>query len=149
MRVNLDAVLIYGPYASLPTTISVIPKIPSGSAAWEQLLGESLHMLKINQEAELSAQPQMAFFAIQSPARVVGIAAREQSRHKALLASGVVDALLWTTAVVVVAADGASRGRPAQPKMPKAAPQPPGARAAGGGGGGGSGGPARVTLGVA
>eukprot|EP01047_Picozoa_sp_COSAG01_P013145 COSAG01_NODE_610_length_14860_cov_222.563647_4_plen_1950_part_00 len=97
-RLGLDAVLICGPYMSLSMILPVIPKIPSGSAAWEQLLGESIHMLKINQEAALSAQPQMIFTAIQVPAKVVGIAAREQSRRKALLASGVVDALLWTTA---------------------------------------------------
>eukprot|EP01047_Picozoa_sp_COSAG01_P033239 COSAG01_NODE_2437_length_7694_cov_47.587887_5_plen_1699_part_01 len=94
--VNLDAVTMNGPYGGLALSLTIFPKIPNGSTAWEELLDESIHILKTTQELELSTQ--MMFYAIQLSAKVVGIAAREQSKHEALLASGVVDALLWTTA---------------------------------------------------
>ena len=40
----------------------------------------------------------MAFYPFQAAVRMISAAAREPSRHESLLASGVVDALLWTTA---------------------------------------------------
>eukprot|EP01047_Picozoa_sp_COSAG01_P025923 COSAG01_NODE_1653_length_9619_cov_43.055573_3_plen_686_part_00 len=96
--VNLEAVLMGGPYFGLPHVLSVISKLPSGSTSWEDMLSEGIHVLKVNQEAQMSAQPQMILFAVIVAAKVVGIAARDPSRHEALLASGVVDALLWTNA---------------------------------------------------
>eukprot|EP01050_Picozoa_sp_SAG11_P033274 SAG11_NODE_11228_length_775_cov_1.045858_1_plen_247_part_10 len=75
---------------------SVSPTIPPNSAAWEELLAESIHVCKINQE--LSAQPKICWQVMIAALNIVAWAAHEQSRHKSLLASGVVDALLWTTA---------------------------------------------------
>eukprot|EP01047_Picozoa_sp_COSAG01_P091251 COSAG01_NODE_22894_length_836_cov_4.702849_1_plen_274_part_01 len=68
-RVNLDAVLIDGPYVGL--VYMPHPRIPSGSIPCEELLAESIHMLKINKQAELSAQPQVFYHAISTPARVI------------------------------------------------------------------------------
>ena len=78
--------------------LGVLPQLPPNSAEWEELLAEGIHLCKINQEAELSAQPTMTLFPFQVAMKLVGAAAREPSRHESLLASGVVDALLWTTA---------------------------------------------------
>ena len=65
---------------------------------WEELLVESIHMIKVNKEAQLSAQPCMPWIAIGKPAKLVNVAAQDPTRHESLLASGVVDSLLWTTA---------------------------------------------------
>ena len=78
--------------------LGVLPKLPPNNAAWEEMLAEGIHLCKINKEAELSAQVTMAWGAFQNATRIVAVAAREPSRHESLLASGVVDALLWTTA---------------------------------------------------
>ena len=72
-----------------------LPQLPPNSAEWEELLAEGIHLCKINKEAELSAQPTMSFWPFNVAMRIVGVAAREPSRHESLLASGVVDALLW------------------------------------------------------
>ena len=72
-------------------------KLPD-TAAWEDLLTEGIHMLKVNQQAELSAQPLTPFQTFAFAARIMSVAARDQTRHESLLASGAVDPLLYMTA---------------------------------------------------
>ena len=52
----------------------------------------------LGSSAQLSAQPCMPWFSISKPAKLINVAAQDPTRHESLLASGVVDALLWTTA---------------------------------------------------
>ena len=76
------------------TGVSQLPPNDAG----EEILAESIHMVKVNKAAELSAQECMSWSTIQSAVKVISTAARDPARHESLLASGVVDALMWTTA---------------------------------------------------
>ena len=96
--VHLDSLCLNAAYSALIYWSGVLPTLPPNSAACEELLAESIHVCMMNKEAELSAKPQVIWGVLVAALRVVVLAAREQSRHKSLLASGVVDALLWTTA---------------------------------------------------
>eukprot|EP01047_Picozoa_sp_COSAG01_P064989 COSAG01_NODE_8694_length_2694_cov_71.102890_3_plen_725_part_01 len=97
--VHLDSVCLAGAYGSIVHWSGVLPTLPPNSAACKELLAESIHVCMMNKEAELSAKTHSRFhMTLMGVLRVVVLAAREQSRHKSLLASGVVDALLWTTA---------------------------------------------------
>eukprot|EP01046_Picozoa_sp_COSAG06_P055659 COSAG06_NODE_10299_length_1707_cov_2.677861_2_plen_535_part_01 len=78
--------------------VPLLKTLPRDNAEWDELLLEGLHVLKINQEAKLSAELAMPYCCVAWAAKLVGVATREQSRHESLLASGVVDALMWTTA---------------------------------------------------
>jgi hypothetical protein len=95
--INIDTLLVSGPIGSVAAVAPVLPNLPADSAAWEELLAESIHLLKMNRDGKLSAQPQMMWYPTQGAAKLVSVAARDPSRHKALLTSGVVDALLYTT----------------------------------------------------
>eukprot|EP01047_Picozoa_sp_COSAG01_P022601 COSAG01_NODE_1347_length_10632_cov_29.175370_3_plen_2601_part_00 len=96
--VHLDSVCLNAAYTALVYWSGVLPTLPPNSAACEELLAESIHVCMMNKEAELSAKPQVVWAVLIGVLRVVVLAAREQFRHKSLLASGAVDALLWTTA---------------------------------------------------
>eukprot|EP01047_Picozoa_sp_COSAG01_P081880 COSAG01_NODE_16511_length_1230_cov_3.355438_1_plen_409_part_11 len=96
--VHLDSLCLHPAYIALMCWSGVLPTLPPNSAACEELLAESIHVCMVNREAELSAKPQVLWVVLGGALKVVVLAAREQSRHKSLLASGVVDALLWTTA---------------------------------------------------
>eukprot|EP01047_Picozoa_sp_COSAG01_P038713 COSAG01_NODE_3157_length_6489_cov_11.663380_2_plen_992_part_00 len=96
--VHLESMCLCLNYGCVVISLGVFPALPPNSAAWEELLAEAIHLCKINREAELSAQPRMPWHVFAYGVRLVAMATREQSRHKALLNSGVVDALLWTTA---------------------------------------------------
>eukprot|EP01047_Picozoa_sp_COSAG01_P009425 COSAG01_NODE_387_length_17738_cov_14.410171_1_plen_1092_part_00 len=96
--VNQDATLISnGAYFCLMNTLGIFSNMRRGSTAWEELLAECIHILKANQEAELSAQPKAMVQALWTAGKVISIAAHEQSRHELLHTSGVVEALTWTT----------------------------------------------------
>ena len=96
--VHLNSVCWCGVGAAFSIYLGVMSTLPPNSAALEELLAEAIHLCKVNKEAELSAQPRMTWFPIRIALGIVSVAAREPSRHKALLASNVVDALMWTTA---------------------------------------------------
>ena len=96
--IHLDTVCFICWSGVMTTFVSMLPQLPPNSAEWEELLAEGIHLCKINKEAELSAQPTITWFPFSVAMKIVGVAAREPSRHESLLASGVVDALLWTTA---------------------------------------------------
>eukprot|EP01048_Picozoa_sp_COSAG05_P004418 COSAG05_NODE_237_length_13170_cov_25.700558_5_plen_1165_part_00 len=65
---------------------------------WDAILAEAVHLIKVNKEAELSAQARMSFWSFYSAARLVSKAVDDTSRHAALLATGVVEPLLYMTA---------------------------------------------------
>eukprot|EP01047_Picozoa_sp_COSAG01_P054828 COSAG01_NODE_6039_length_3884_cov_2.766975_1_plen_928_part_00 len=96
--VHLDSVCWNGVGAGLTFCLSVMSTVQPNSAAWEELLAEAIHLCKVNKEAELSAQPRMTWYPFHCAAKIVQVAAREPARHTMLLASNVVDALMWTTA---------------------------------------------------
>eukprot|EP01048_Picozoa_sp_COSAG05_P005418 COSAG05_NODE_321_length_11453_cov_62.107539_2_plen_2300_part_00 len=96
---HLDMICLNGAVAGLLAyVVPLLKTLPDSNAAWEELLLEGIHILKINQEAELSAQEAMPWWTVCWAARLVDVATHEQFRHESLLASGVVDALMWTTA---------------------------------------------------
>eukprot|EP01047_Picozoa_sp_COSAG01_P076701 COSAG01_NODE_13559_length_1567_cov_7.455722_1_plen_522_part_11 len=95
--VHLDSLYLSSVYAGVLFWVGLVPTLPPDSVTWEELLAESIHLCKVNKEAGLAAQPKMMWQMIMNALKVVAWAAREQSRHKSLLASGVVDALLWAT----------------------------------------------------
>ena len=78
--------------------VPLFKTLPSNNAVWEELLAEGIHILKINKEAQMSAQEAMPYASVCWAAKILDVAAREQSRHESLLASGVVEALIWTVA---------------------------------------------------
>ena len=65
---------------------------------WNEILKEAVHLIKVNQAAELSAQSRMPFLCFLLAALVVGKAALDASRHSSLLATGVAEALLYAVA---------------------------------------------------
>ena len=58
---HLDSMCLSMVCAGLSISIGLFEKLPPSNAAWEELLAESIHICKVNMEAELSAQPRMSF----------------------------------------------------------------------------------------
>eukprot|EP01047_Picozoa_sp_COSAG01_P002621 COSAG01_NODE_70_length_28755_cov_34.709067_20_plen_556_part_00 len=96
--VNLLSICLVGPVLSLAVLLTMLSRLPPDNAVWEELLAEGIHMVKLNREAEMLRQPRKPFHILRMALQIVGVAAQEPSRHESLLATGVVDALLWTTA---------------------------------------------------
>ena len=59
---HLDSVSLIACSSVLGVVVPLLPKLPPNIAVWEELLAESIHMCKINKEAELSAQATMALY---------------------------------------------------------------------------------------
>ena len=97
IAMHLDSVHFSACWCPLSIGLGLLPELPPNRLEWEELLGESIHLCMINKEAELSAQSTCQYLVCVCPVRIVALAARDLSRHSSLLASGVVDALLWTT----------------------------------------------------
>ena len=83
---------------ALGFVVLALPTLPPNDASWEELLSESVHLLQINQDTQMSAQTRLPWHALQTSAKLVAVAVREPSRHKSLLAAGVVQPLMFTTA---------------------------------------------------
>eukprot|EP01048_Picozoa_sp_COSAG05_P017961 COSAG05_NODE_2544_length_2925_cov_2.423213_2_plen_719_part_01 len=65
---------------------------------WDEILMEAVHLMKVNQAAELSAKTRMPYPNFHVPSALVGKAALDQSRHVSLLANGVAKPLLYAAA---------------------------------------------------
>eukprot|EP01047_Picozoa_sp_COSAG01_P081473 COSAG01_NODE_16258_length_1254_cov_1.305628_1_plen_350_part_10 len=96
--VTLDTVCLQGIYCGLTVPLNLYPVLPTNNAACEELLAEAIHLIQVNMEAKLSRNERMPFAMFSTSCKMIQIAAREQSRHKALLKSGVVDALMFAVA---------------------------------------------------
>jgi hypothetical protein len=94
--VHLDSVFVTGAQFTFGSVLVFLATLPP-DAAYEEMLVEGIHMLKVNHQAHLGAQPRCPCMPIFNAAKIVGVAARESSRHEALVASGVVEALTWGT----------------------------------------------------
>ena len=65
---------------------------------WDAMLAEAVHLMKVNKEAELSAQATMPFWPLTYAAHLISKVAVDTSRHVKLLATGVAESLLYAAA---------------------------------------------------
>ena len=111
--VHLDTVCLNATDVFTSQIMSNVKRIvPHG--VWEEILAEAVHLMKINQEAELSAQAQMPWMSFYASSNLVAKAALDSSRHASLLSTGVAEALLYAAANDYVRL-GASLAAAAQP----------------------------------
>eukprot|EP01047_Picozoa_sp_COSAG01_P026761 COSAG01_NODE_1735_length_9365_cov_3.816318_10_plen_616_part_00 len=96
--VSFTSSLAQGPWAALHNIAGATSKLPFDNADWNALINESIHLMKVNHEMELSAKTHMIWCPFGGAGRIICLAVREPLQHERLLQAGVVQALLWTTA---------------------------------------------------
>eukprot|EP01047_Picozoa_sp_COSAG01_P012468 COSAG01_NODE_563_length_15451_cov_70.726225_6_plen_935_part_00 len=93
---SLDTVALTMIWSTLGNLGSMKPHLPAGNAAfWEEMLAEAIHMMKVIQEAELTAQPCLPSVPLGLAMKVVSSAAQEERRRESMVASGVVAPLTY------------------------------------------------------
>ena len=95
--VHLDTILLNGPSNAIRLMFQNMADVPH-DGCWSDMLTEAIHMMKVNQEAELSAECKFPFIPYYLSAALLSKAALDSSRHEMLLATGVAESLLYATA---------------------------------------------------
>eukprot|EP01048_Picozoa_sp_COSAG05_P039812 COSAG05_NODE_20029_length_284_cov_0.789189_1_plen_94_part_11 len=76
---------------NLLNSVSIFPH----DDTWDQMLIEAVHLLKVNQEAELSVQSRMPFTTFYCASLMLAKASVDSSRRASLLETGVAKSLAY------------------------------------------------------